>query len=185
MLIRHLVARLAVLVSALTTTACLPSPPAQRNASAATTTSSVVVPAARNSNGTLQKFPPAPADIPGKMLVFAYADFGPPAAAHALLGLDCYGDCCCSRLTDTFDVRVVVFAGVERAQVSARYVSTAELGEYRLVALADALHYLETTLADRQHGAVEDRIPALDQVLQATMHKLRRDFAVGDTSSAR
>ncbi len=173
MLLRHIVAVLALLVAGATVTACQPATTNARNV----VTPSVATPAARNSNGTLQKFPPAPADVPGKMQVFSYADFGPPAAAHALLGLDCYGECCCSKLTDSFDVRVVVFAGVDRAQVSARFVSAAELGEYRLVALPAALHYLETTLAQLQQGAGPERIPALESTLQTTLAKLRRDFA--------
>ena len=180
MLLRHIVEVLALLVLSATAMACQP---------ASTTTSSVVTPSgaplsARNSNGTLQKFPPAPADVPGKMQVFTYSDFGPPAAAHGLLGLDCYGECCCSKLTDSFDVRVVVFAGVDRVQVSARFVSSAEQGEYRLVALPEALGYLETTLAQLKQAAVKNRIQALETVLQATLRKLRRDFGGVNTGTA-
>lgn len=177
MLNRHLVAALALLVLSATTVACQSSSSAQGRASAATVAPEV----ARNSNGTLQKFPPAPTDVPGQMQVFAYADFGPQAAAHELLGLECYGECCCSELTDSFDVRVVVFAGVDRAQVSARFVSSAKLGDYRLVALPDALGYLETTLAQLQQGSGADRIPALEATLQTTLAKLRRDFGVAGT----
>ncbi len=183
MLVNHLVAALLTLVFlCVPSTGCQTSTPTTRREPAIKPT--LAAAAMRNSNGTPQTFPPPPADILGKMQVFAYADFGPQVAADKLLGADCYGDCCCGQPTDRFDVRVVVFAGVDRTQVAARFVSSATLGEYRLIELPAALRYLETTLAELQQGADQDRIPALERVLQATLSKLRRDFASSDATPA-
>lgn len=62
-------------------------------------------------------------------------------------------------------------------------ISSAELGDSRLVALSEALGYLETTLVQLKQGVFEDQIPALGVVLQTTLRKLRRDFGVADTGT--
>jgi hypothetical protein len=109
------------------------------------------------------------------MHVFDYDDFGPQVLASELLGPDCYsfGACCCMEPGDSFQIRVVVHrSAAERSQVLTRYPSGTEQGDYRLVTLADARAYLRKNLTDLRADKDEDRIPALEARLGATLAKL-------------
>jgi len=131
---------------------------------------------ARNSNGTPQTFPPAAPDVPGRMIVLDYDDFGPQAMAHELLGLDCYsfGDCCCSEPDDEFDVRVVVHDGASEAAARARYPTGPDRGDYRIIDVAAARRFVDAQLADLATWPPEDRLPALEATLRATRERLAR-----------
>ncbi|MBX3219111.1 MAG: hypothetical protein KF795_01250 [Labilithrix sp.] len=135
-------------------------------------------PEAKNSNGTRRTFPKAPDDVPGKMHRFAYADFGPPSLAHSLLGQECYvfGACCCAEPTDSFEVRVVVYAGVDEAAVRARYVTGPETGDYRLVSARAAKSFVAKHLAELESGSPSDRIPELEKTLRGTRERLAKAF---------
>ena len=130
-----------------------------------------------NSNGTRKTFPPSPPDVAGKMHVFRYEDFGPQALAVQLVGMECYGDCCCMEIGDSFDVRVVVYAGVSEVEARARYVNGPETGDYRFVPAAEAKAFVATNLADIEGWPGEDRIPALERTLRATRDRLATTFS--------
>jgi hypothetical protein len=126
------------------------------------------------------------------MHVFDYDDFGPQILASGLLGPDCYsfGACCCMERGDSFQVRVVVHrADTERAKVLKRYPSGPEVGDYRLVTSVDARAYLLRNLAELRTDKGEDRIPALEARLGATLARLDALFPKeptrGDKAGAR
>ncbi|HUS68022.1 MAG TPA: hypothetical protein VMZ28_25995 [Kofleriaceae bacterium] len=130
---------------------------------------------ARNSNGTRQTFPPPAPDVPGRMVVLDYDDFGPQALAHELLGLECYSfaDCCCSEPGDAFDVRVVVHDGASEAAARTRYPIGPDSGDYRIIDAAAARAFLDAQLADLASWPPEDRLPALEATLRATRVRLQ------------
>ena len=135
----------------------------------------------KNSNGTPKQFPPAPPDVPGKMHVFVYEDFGPRVMADALLGIDCYpfGSCCCSEPSDAFDVRVVVHRDVEPSEVARRYPTGPDLGDYRLVPVAKARAYLVARIAELRAGREPDdgrALRDLESRLEGTLARLDRSF---------
>lgn len=131
-----------------------------------------------NSNGTRKWFPAPPADVPGKALFLDYGDFGPQALAHPLLGQDCYsfGECCCGEVGDQFDIRVVVVRGLSIAEAKAKYPTGPELGDYRIVTVAEALTFVRDALRELEASSPEDRIPTLEAKLRATQRRIEQAF---------
>ena len=147
-------------------------------------------PRAKNSNGTQKVFVPAPPDVPGKMHVFVYEDFGPQIMAEALLGPDCYsfGACCCSEPSDSFDVRVVVYRGASPSEVARRYPTGPDLGDYRLVPLEKARAYVVARLAELRAGREPDdgrELRELESRLERTLASLERSFSQESRTSLR
>jgi hypothetical protein len=127
---------------------------------------------ARNSNGTRQTFPPPAPDVPGRMVVLDYGDFGPQEMAYELIGFDCYGACCCREPGDSFDVRVVVHDGASEAAARARYPTGPDTGDYRVLDVTAARAYLDANLADLASWPAEDRLPEIEATLRATKERL-------------
>lgn len=124
-----------------------------------------------NSDGSPRVLPASPDDEPDFTLVLRYEDFGPPAAASKLLGPEWYtwSNACCFEPGDRFDVRVVVFAGLPRDEVTRRYPTEQGRADHRYVALDAALRYLA---AEERSLAQID--PAEDPVLvEVRAHLLR------------
>lgn len=109
-----------------------------------------------NQNGSPRFLPgnDRPA-IAGKTVVFAYEDFGPPAAAFGLgLGLAWYpwigvpcgtSDGC---LDDRYDIKVVVFRGMTEEEAARRYPTREGHADHRLIAYVEMRAGLERTIAD-------------------------------------
>jgi hypothetical protein len=137
----------------------------------------------KNSNGTPKHLPLAPPDVPGKMHVLVYEDFGPQVMAEALLGPECYsfGACCCSEPSDSFDVRVVVHRDTEPAEVARRYPTGPDFGDYRLVPLAKARAYLVARISELRAG----REPDDGRALRDLESRLARTLASLDLSFPR
>lgn len=132
-----------------------------------------------NSDGSLRRFPAPAPDLPGRMHVYTYGDFGPQALASQLLGSEVYtfGPQCCFEPDDEFDVRVVVYAATTTEEAARRrYPSGPTLGDHRIVGAAAALAFVEDNLRELQGWPAEDRIPTLEQTLAATRDRLRRQF---------
>jgi hypothetical protein len=131
----------------------------------------------RNSNGTRKTFPASPSDVPGKMHVFRYADFGPQALAGTNgFGDDCYGDCCCSEPSDSFDVRVVVYQGVTEPEVKQRFSSDPDRGEYRYMPADEAKKFIADSVKDIAQNAAEDGLESLLTTLHRTSQQLATLF---------
>jgi thiol-disulfide isomerase/thioredoxin len=131
----------------------------------------------RNSNGTRKTFPASPSDVPGKMHVFHYADFGPQALAGTNgFGADCYGDCCCSEPGDSFDVRVVVYQGVTQREVKQRFTSDPNRGEYRYMPADEAKKFIADSVKDMAQNAAEDGLENLLTTLRRTSQQLATLF---------
>lgn len=114
----------------------------------------------------------------GKTLVLQYEDFGPPSAAHELIGMDWWqwldhGDSRPKR----YDIKVVVYRNVEQPQVRQLYPSdpSREL-DFRYVAYADAMGYLDRMIK-------ENVIESLTSQLQTT--RTRIVSALGELKQGR
>lgn len=127
-----------------------------------------------NQDGSPRWLPPSAPDVPGRAMVFPYADFGPPSMAHALLGLDVYAwgsGACCGAVDDSHDVRVVVYTGVSEGEVRGRYPTVEGQADHRLVAAEHARAFLVTEI----EGLTDDPLPALDELrrsLQTTLESV-------------
>lgn len=81
----------------------------------------------------------------GKTLLLQYEDFGPPSAAHELIGMDWWqwqdhGD---SRPRH-YDIKVVVYRDVALREVQQLFpTEPARELDYRYVSFTDAIHYLD------------------------------------------
>ncbi len=97
------------------------------------------------ASGTLL-FAAGCAHHPPRTMVFAYADFGPQAAAYKHIGYDWYqwqahGN---SRPSSQDDVRVVVYDGLSLKQVKQQFpVSEIHHEDYRYLSLAQAFKYID------------------------------------------
>ncbi len=142
----------------------------------------------RNSDGSPQKFPPAPADLPGVAHLYAYEDLGPQALAAGLIGPEWYefGEHCCFEPGDSFDIRVIIHTPeISRDALRLRYPSGPERGDYRFVGAAEALAFVHSNLAEISAWPAEDRIPALEATLTATRDRLLRQFPAAGRSRPR
>jgi hypothetical protein len=127
-----------------------------------------------NSDGTPKRLGPPPPDEPGATMVLVYADFGPPAMAHELLGTAWWsweggGS---FEAGDAFDVRVVVYQKRTQAQVEARYPTVKGKSDYRVVNKVDALKYLDEHVVEVAQMMADE--PELDlRSLQADLERTR------------
>jgi hypothetical protein len=80
---------------------------------------------------------------------------------------------------------VVHGADTERSQVLGRYPSGPEVGDYRLVTVVDARAYLLRNLAELRTEKGQDRIPALEARLGATLARLDALFLGEPTKGAK
>ncbi|MBX3188577.1 MAG: hypothetical protein KF819_16290 [Labilithrix sp.] len=133
----------------------------------------------RNSDGTLKRLPPGPPAEPPFTLVLPYEAFGPSAMASRVLGPEWWswepgGS---FAVTDSFDVRIVVYAGRSASDVRARYPTVRGASDYRYVAKDDAIAYLDEQIASlaREAPADEDDFDfgPLKRRLEETRHAIR------------
>ncbi len=120
----------------------------------------------KNSDGSPKTLPPSPPDVPGKTITLAYHDFGPQVATHALLGMAWWswsGGGCYER-DDAFDVRVVVYRNITRAEVEKRFPTVRWKWDHRLVAYDDAVAHVD--------ALSESTIPSLNEDMRNTKARL-------------
>jgi hypothetical protein len=93
-------------------------------------------------------------------MVLHYDDFGPPSAAHELIGMDWWqwqphGDARPRR----YDIKVVVYRDIEPRQVRQAF-PTDPLREqdYRYVGFTDAMRYLERMITDSAIESITQRL---------------------------
>lgn len=114
--------------------------------------------------------PRADAEEGATTVVLDYHAFGPQAAAWQLLGHEwwqwqAHGD---SRPGTSYDVKVVVYRGIDRDAVAAAYpVVSAEQKDYRYVTFDAALAYLDREIA-------KDVLPELTEELRELRRRLAR-----------
>lgn len=128
---------------------------------------------ARNSDGSPQVLPPGPPARPPHTLVLRYDDFGPPSLASALLGSEWWqweggGSW---EPGDAFDVRVVVYRGISRAEVEAEYRTIEGRADYRHVRYDDAMAHLERAMAEIEG---DPTLRGLHEELAATRARVRQ-----------
>lgn len=114
-------------------------------------------PTKRNSDGSLKRVPPGPADRPNETLVLSYDDFAPQASAFKVIGFQWWAwegggswqQC------DDFDIRVVVFWGSPIETVKQHYPTATSmadvergLADYRFLERDEALAHLDAELAE-------------------------------------
>jgi hypothetical protein len=98
----------------------------------------------------------------GTAALFAYEDFGPPAMADELLGMDwpqwqAHGD---SRPAK-YDIKVVVYRNVGLDQVKKQYPVVPEQNkDYRYVEYAQAIRYLDSNIAENALASLTERLKA-------------------------
>ena len=87
---------------------------------------------------------------PERVLVLDYEAFGPPSAAHELLGMDWWQwEAHGHSRPRTYPIKVVVYAAIPKAEVEARYpVVPDKEQDFRYVTKEAALEYLDTTIAE-------------------------------------
>ncbi len=110
----------------------------------------------RNENGSLKQLPGnGRPEIPGKTAIFRYEDFAPQVAAFSLgLGFEWYQDIGVPCPTggshcadDAYDIKVVIYRGIERAAVEKLYPTVKDVSEYRLAAYEELMPKLDAELA--------------------------------------
>jgi len=134
-------------------------------------------PATRNSDGSPRMLDRPRADQPGRALVLEYADFGPQVMAEPLLGFEWYawtkpGDLAPD---DRFDVRVVVFDG-DRRDIEHAYPTVAGHADYRLVARAEAVRFLDARISELAGSDLSEPERRLRQRLDATRRRIAAAF---------
>jgi hypothetical protein len=102
-------------------------------------------PSPLNSNGTPKRFGPSPTTAKGRTVLFRYDDFGPQAQAHTLIGMswptwEAGGSFAPG---DVFDIRVVVYRGVSKAEVAARFKTVEDKSDHRIVSYDDAIAHID------------------------------------------
>jgi hypothetical protein len=103
----------------------------------------------------------------GETLLLQYEDFGPPSAAHELIGMDWWQwqDHADSR-PRRYDIKVVVYRFMELPQVRRLFPSDpARELDYRYVSYLDAMDYLERMIE-------ENAIESLTSQLQSTRTRI-------------
>ncbi|MCA9706165.1 MAG: hypothetical protein KDK70_09980 [Myxococcales bacterium] len=107
-------------------------------------------PGQRNSDGSLKQLPPGPPSRPPQTLVMRYDDFGPQALAGTLLGAEWWQWAAGGswEIDDRFDVRVVVYRGIDREQVAAEYPTVEGRADYRYVTYDEALEHFDRAIVD-------------------------------------
>ena len=90
---------------------------------------------------------PVDAAAADRALVLEYADFGPAALSHTLVGDEWYQWVTpgCLAIHDHFEVQVVVFDG-DRGAIERAYPTVPGVSDVRLVARADAAAYLDDNI---------------------------------------
>jgi hypothetical protein len=103
----------------------------------------------------------------GKTLILPYNDFGPPSAAHEVIGMDwwqwlAHGDSRPRR----YDIKVVVYRHTDLERVRRSFPSdpSQEL-DYRYLVYSDALRYLDRMIE-------ENAIDSLTSQLQSTRERI-------------
>jgi hypothetical protein len=109
--------------------------------------------------------------VADKTLVLQYDDFGPPSAAHELIGMDWWqwqehGDA----RPRLYDIKVVVYRDIDPQQVR-RAFPTDPLREqdYRYVDFTDAMRYLERMITDNAIEPLTQRLTKTRQRLIDTL----------------
>jgi len=128
-----------------------------------------------NSNGSPKRLPQGPPSHPPYTLVLSYDDFGPQALCSDLLGFAWYqwetgGSW---EIDDSFDVRVVVYRGWTRDEVMKRYPTARNQSDYRYVAYADAIAFLDRAL----HDETVIQSESLRTHLEATRARIRTELS--------
>ncbi|MBL4683535.1 MAG: serine/threonine protein kinase [Nannocystaceae bacterium] len=115
-------------------------------------------PSPLNSDGLPQAFPAGLPDLPGRTFTLSYDDFGPQSAAFELIGMRWWqwesggswdND-------DDFEIPVIVYRGIDRDAVEARYPTVRGKSDYRLVAYDDALRHLDSLLATQKDSGLHE-----------------------------
>jgi hypothetical protein len=112
----------------------------------------------------------------GNTLVLRYTDFGPPSAAHELIGMDWWqwmehGD---SRPTN-YDIRVIVYRDTDLAQVQKKYPTdpSSEL-DYRYVRYTDAMNYLDRMIEENVFESLTMQLQATRLRILKALHTDKR-----------
>ncbi|MCC6993759.1 MAG: hypothetical protein IT370_03915 [Deltaproteobacteria bacterium] len=129
-----------------------------------------------NSDGSPKQLPPPPPDVPGRMMVLDYFDFGPQAMAFPLLGMAWWqwADCACFEPGDEMTIRVVVYRGVSKRAAQRRYPVVKNQSDYRHVSYRAALRFLDEQLADLGDPS---ELPELRAELAATRRRILAGLA--------
>jgi len=131
-----------------------------------------------NSDGTYKRSPDAPPPQPGRTALFRYDDFGPQAMVAGWLGMEWWSweaggsfEFC-----DAFDVRVVVYDGVARETVEARFPTVRGVSDYRVVSRADVVAHLDAQIAELDGFVAEGEhhVESLRAKLEKTRQRLVR-----------
>jgi hypothetical protein len=90
-----------------------------------------------------------PEHIRPEAIMLEYEDFGPPVMAHELLGNEWYAWSKPGSFEpdEQFDVHVVVYDG-DRTLIERAYPTVKDRADYRLVLRADALAFLDASIAE-------------------------------------
>jgi hypothetical protein len=103
----------------------------------------------------------------GKTLVLPYNDFGPPSAAHEVIGMDWWqwlehGDSRPRR----YDIKVVVYRDTDRDRVQRSFpLDPSQELDYRYLEYSDAIRYLDRMIE-------ENVIDSLTPQLQSTRERI-------------